>query len=872
MALIAHYKLDGNANDVMGQFHGTDLDVNWVDGKLGKCADFNGSSSYIHDKRVSDYLHGRPEASIALWVKKDLVQYGFLQLSGFANSNGNLYPYNTPYNAYLDVFRTDRLGPIQMPKSTLEWHHLIITQAPGIWQLFQDGVLVHTATANQTVSTNYLQFELGRNSSSRYADGKFDDVRIYDHALSRREIRDLSLGLNSRYKLNGDDLDSMGGAPISLSPKKFLKSDKGVVADVSGGMATIPLNNSLKTLSGQSVSFWAQSDILRSSVGGGSFDQTFVQWGTYYDSNSGGLGIYSGSITAYLKGSTGSGWSANSSFPIGNSIYDAGGMILYTVVFESPTLVSFYMNATKIGQVSLSSPYTELSTVGFTFGANIQAKLSDIRQYATALTQEQITEIYQNRASLDARGSFYTTMFRDTGIRQKLNLNYTTWQAGQTGAVGMFNVNGSASENYRVIDSDPWGKPTVVWEARPDSASGPDGGWSASQIAIDKTKTHRFSTWIRRTVIGNGSYYLGCTATPAVLNRTNGAANSNPYFTSGAWSRPAEEWILVVGHVWPSGSGTGAVHEDSGIYSVHGDRIGDTSDFVFADNANTIGHRSYLYYSTDTSTRQQWCYPRMDVCDGTEPSITDLLNGFDSRNEDLFRKHNGEIPGQSVSTLVSGSFSEVGVTNGLVAYYPLIKDAKDHSGGNKHGTVNGATATGDGYYFDGTSTISAATALDRDVPQEWTTSALVFMDSNEGSAFFNNFNNGNKLVHAPTNKRSLLYLNSGVDDSYVYGPTIPLDNWVHVVYRHDQINLDCSIFVDNIHYGPSANYESTDIPSGIPATTVFGSGFVGRMKEVKIFNRALTSEEVAIEYKRLGSTKMTQHQGVTYIQGELKEI
>ena len=42
-----------------------------------------------------------------------------------------------------------------------------------------------------------------------------------------------------------------------------------------------------------------------------------------------------------------------------------------------------------------------------------------------------------------------------------------------------------------------------------------------------------------------------------------------------------------------------------------------------------LQHRTYLYYTSSTEPRQYWCYPRVDVVDGTEPSLEDLLSGAD---------------------------------------------------------------------------------------------------------------------------------------------------------------------------------------------------------------------------------------------------
>ena len=46
-------------------------------------------------------------------------------------------------------------------------------------------------------------------------------------------------------------------------------------------------------------------------------------------------------------------------------------------------------------------------------------------------------------------------------------------------------------------------------------------------------------------------------------------------------------------------------------------------------------HRVYLYYCADSTTRLQFAFPRVDVCDGTEPTIDDLLTIGESSWVDL---------------------------------------------------------------------------------------------------------------------------------------------------------------------------------------------------------------------------------------------
>lgn len=201
------------------------------------------------------------------------------------------------------------------------------------------------------------------------------------------------------------------------------------------------------------------------------------------------------------------------------------------------------------------------------------------------------------------------------------------WTVGTTQSSTGFSANGDG--NSRILDVNPYGATTTIWDvSNQDATSDADGGWNSSNFLIDNTKMYRFSTWIKRKTIGNGSFYLGTyglTTTGSnigILNRSNLANNTNPYFTARGWAPLlANTWYLVVGHVWPAGSGSGATHPDSGIYTVDGNKVAAVADFVWNTTNFRSGHRSYLYYSTDTATNQQWWNPRVEVVPVPETAL-----------------------------------------------------------------------------------------------------------------------------------------------------------------------------------------------------------------------------------------------------------
>lgn len=238
-------------------------------------------------------------------------------------------------------------------------------------------------------------------------------------------------------------------------------------------------------------------------------------------------------------------------------------------------------------------------------------------------------------------------------------ISNVNWQVGtgsiteSTSLYGIsgYNLNGDTTENVREIGLDPFGYDTILWSAKNnDPASNGDGGWNSSLLPIDKTKMYRLSVWMNREVLGNGAFYFGTytyneSITPQYLKyKSTGLTNSqsvNPYFTifnpnvhtpTPPYISGTGSWNLFIAHLWPIGSQTGSNHQNSGVWTINSGKIGDLygtngeqMDFIMSDDSHYLTHRTYLYYSTDPTTVQKWCSPRIDLIDGTEPTPQELL-------------------------------------------------------------------------------------------------------------------------------------------------------------------------------------------------------------------------------------------------------
>ena len=220
--------------------------------------------------------------------------------------------------------------------------------------------------------------------------------------------------------------------------------------------------------------------------------------------------------------------------------------------------------------------------------------------------------------------------FRLTNI-----LDPYSWTTG-SGGIGSFGQNGNTGENERVIGTDPWGNSAVVWETRASGDGGPDGGWNHNSFSIDNTKLYRMSVWVKRTSSSaGGTFYLGTNGFNQCVLRLDGSYGEecNPYWDcvgTGAFTQNV--WYLVVGHVFPYTYPNSNQHPNTGRWTISGGKVSGINgcnignDMKFGPSTNGLNHRTYHFYCGDNTTRLQFFEPRVDLCDGSEPTIDDLLN------------------------------------------------------------------------------------------------------------------------------------------------------------------------------------------------------------------------------------------------------
>lgn len=242
----------------------------------------------------------------------------------------------------------------------------------------------------------------------------------------------------------------------------------------------------------------------------------------------------------------------------------------------------------------------------------------------TFTAHELVEEIGNTRVS--SRGQLVAPKLLENNFKPSL-VDYSRWSIGNYSAPN-FDINGKTTENLITVDSNPHGMSDVVWQtAKVDTQANADGGFNSTNFNIDKDKTYRFSIWINRKVMGNGTWYLGCYAQDAAgkadaIEDFSGVKSTNPYFNYGV-PYGENQWFLVVGYVYAAG--TTVAFTDAGVYLPDGTKRSDHSNpYRWTDDAKTARIRSYLFYSSNLETVQNFYRPRVDLMDGSQPSIAEL--------------------------------------------------------------------------------------------------------------------------------------------------------------------------------------------------------------------------------------------------------
>ena len=213
--LQAHYAFDEGtgvtATDSSGNNrNGTITGATWTTGKIGGAVGFNGTSNYVSIPRLN-----YDEISVSTWFYKnandtanaDAIFGGWRWDTNLQLREGfdlRFYPSSPDRLDFIltskseSGTRTTKTGTYSFSNSVGNWYYAAGTynKTTGEQKLYVDGQLVNTQLhpAGNTIVplTSYSDMRIGHSRvNNGYMDGKVDEVRVYNRALSDQEVLDL---------------------------------------------------------------------------------------------------------------------------------------------------------------------------------------------------------------------------------------------------------------------------------------------------------------------------------------------------------------------------------------------------------------------------------------------------------------------------------------------------------------------------------------------------------------------------------------------------------------------------------------------------------------------------------------------------------
>lgn len=356
-------------------------------GKLGKCYSFGTTSSYltIPESTMTSFTD---ECTVSFWLY--IISWNTAYATFFQAGTGS-----SPWNNYVfGVLRNNQTSKLCFtitnsgntssrdsyltPDLSLNtWYHLTFVYKTGHCLIYVNGTLHQDYTTTIVPKFNAIsKITMGtcNNISSYQTNCKMQDVRIYDHALSPKEIKLLSQGLVAHYKLSELVQPNLfKGALKSFTPTAYLACQinlsENLTADTTYTVQLWDVNVSHTGKSASQLSvvlYWGGASVSLVSWTGSNFTNGHADYltktFTVTSSQASGSGASNAWINVYNsvpsatgdkyltigkwkleKGSVATPWTPNSSdiyYSAENVVFDSSGYNNHLTAVNSPTIAS----------------------------------------------------------------------------------------------------------------------------------------------------------------------------------------------------------------------------------------------------------------------------------------------------------------------------------------------------------------------------------------------------------------------------------------------------------------------------------------------------------------------------------------------------
>lgn len=202
-------------------------------GKIGKCYLF--SNSYL---RIDKKLINTAEYSISFWMYPTDVSSNHCIFSTRNVNSGAVSVYLLPAGIRFDTSTSSNWQTGFKPSANT-WYHITLVQDATKKYLYVNGVLTTSSAGTTTLSQVSSVCTIGcehidgsSTSIGTYFAGRLNDFRIYDHALSDKEVKEISKALVAHYPLNNQGKSN----PNLLRYSKVTDTNKTILTSYAGSL------------------------------------------------------------------------------------------------------------------------------------------------------------------------------------------------------------------------------------------------------------------------------------------------------------------------------------------------------------------------------------------------------------------------------------------------------------------------------------------------------------------------------------------------------------------------------------------------------------------------------------------------------------
>ena len=265
--LVARWSMDGNANDVAGTLHGT------LTGGASFATDAQvGSNSLSLDgtddwvdllAHVANFPQGSGARSVAGWFRPaDGTHQGRTFFSYGQSSFGRRFSI-TADRTRVSVGVLGHQWGVNGLSLSDAWHHVAVTYKAGgdssDFRIYLDGVLQQAVTLSgesRQVNTGANFARIGRSNGSDYYEGKIDDLRLYDDALTAQQVARLYNNPGSDSRLAPPGMTRVTRTPSSGQRLENQLKKTGIGSNLPA-LAPLAKSAKLSALSLSGVNFGA---------------------------------------------------------------------------------------------------------------------------------------------------------------------------------------------------------------------------------------------------------------------------------------------------------------------------------------------------------------------------------------------------------------------------------------------------------------------------------------------------------------------------------------------------------------------------------------------------------------------------------------